>query len=182
MTSEGCEMKRTLLLPTTTLIVLPAGKMDGSRLLDRSASSSQLVLVGVLSATAAALAVLSVQAATSTLRRSPPLTAEEERARKVQQELDQYVAQAAGPTAVKRKMSEVIIREALARNYVFFPDGGMDKIRESFVIVVGLGGVGSAAATMLVRSGVGKIRLIDFDQVSLSSLNVSACPTDIAAH
>lgn len=28
-------------------------------------------------------------------------------------------------------------------------------------------------ATMLVRSGVGKIRLIDFDQVTLSSLNVS---------
>lgn len=29
------------------------------------------------------------------------------------------------------------------------------------------------AATMLARSGVGKIRIIDFDQVSLSSLNVS---------
>lgn len=37
--------------------------------------------------------------------------------------------------------------------------------------VVGLGGVGSHCANMLVRSGVGRIRLIDFDQVSLSSLN-----------
>ena len=32
----------------------------------------------------------------------------------------------------------------------------------------------SAAATMLVRSGVQKIRLIDHDQVSVSSLNVSS--------
>ncbi len=36
---------------------------------------------------------------------------------------------------------------------------------------MGLGGVGSHCANMLVRSGVGKIRLIDFDQVTLSSLN-----------
>jgi hypothetical protein len=73
----------------------------------------------------------------------------------------------------RKKTNEVIIRESLARNYVFFGEEGMEKIRSSYVIVVGLGGVGSAAATMLVRSGVRKIRLIDFDQVSLSSLNVS---------
>jgi tRNA A37 threonylcarbamoyladenosine dehydratase len=41
----------------------------------------------------------------------------------------------------------------------------------AFVVVVGLGGVGSHAANMLVRSGIGRIRLIDFDQVTLSSLN-----------
>lgn len=85
----------------------------------------------------------------------------------------------------KRKTSEVIIREALARNYVYFGEEGMKSIRESFVIIVGLGGVGSAVATMLVRSGVGRVRLIDFDQVSLSSLNVIlpapfASPADAA--
>lgn len=47
----------------------------------------------------------------------------------------------------------------------------MNAVRDKFVVVVGLGGVGSAAAVMLVRSGIRKIRLIDFDQVSLSSLN-----------
>ena len=36
---------------------------------------------------------------------------------------------------------------------------------------MGLGGVGSHAAQMLARSGVAKLRLIDFDQVTLSSLN-----------
>ena len=39
------------------------------------------------------------------------------------------------------------------------------------MVVVGLGGVGSHAAHMLLRSGVGKLRLIDFDQVTLSTLN-----------
>ena len=43
--------------------------------------------------------------------------------------------------------------------------------------VVGLGGVGSHCANMLVRSGVGKVRLIDFDQVTLSSLNRHAVCT-----
>lgn len=40
-----------------------------------------------------------------------------------------------------------------------------------YIYLTLLGGVGSWAASMLVRSGVGKIRIIDFDQVSLSSLN-----------
>ncbi|TPX50448.1 hypothetical protein SeMB42_g02252 [Synchytrium endobioticum] len=66
---------------------------------------------------------------------------------------------------------EMLIREQLTRNYSFLGDERMFKIRKSFVIVVGLGGVGSHAAHMLVRSGVERIRLIDFDQVTLSSLN-----------
>jgi tRNA threonylcarbamoyladenosine dehydratase len=37
--------------------------------------------------------------------------------------------------------------------------------------------VGSHAAQMLVRAGVGKVRLVDFDQVSLSSLNRHAVAT-----
>ncbi|EPQ27770.1 uncharacterized protein PFL1_04515 [Pseudozyma flocculosa PF-1] len=70
---------------------------------------------------------------------------------------------------------ESLIREQLSRNYSFLGDQGMEHIRNSFVIVVGAGGVGSWAALMLLRSGVGKLRLIDFDQVSLSSLNRHAC-------
>lgn len=38
-------------------------------------------------------------------------------------------------------------------------------------------GVGSHAAHMLLRSGVGRLRLIDFDQVTLSSLNRHATAT-----
>ena len=42
---------------------------------------------------------------------------------------------------------------------------------EPLVVVVGLGGVGSHAAHLLLRGGVRRLRLVDFDQVSLSSLN-----------
>ncbi|EGV59993.1 hypothetical protein CANTEDRAFT_116018 [Yamadazyma tenuis ATCC 10573] len=66
---------------------------------------------------------------------------------------------------------EELIAEQLARNYAFLGEEGMDKFRKQNIVVVGAGGVGSWAATMLVRSGVGKIRIIDFDQVTLSSLN-----------
>ncbi|KAI3484955.1 hypothetical protein L1887_51846 [Cichorium endivia] len=72
---------------------------------------------------------------------------------------------------------ESLIREQLSRNYSFLGEEGMGAIRNAFVIVVGAGGVGSWAALMLLRSGVSKLRLIDFDQVSLSSLNRHACAT-----
>ena len=54
---------------------------------------------------------------------------------------------------------------------------GFDRLRNAFVIVIGLGGVGSHAAQALVRSGIGKLRLIDFDEVSWSSLNRNALAT-----
>ena len=47
----------------------------------------------------------------------------------------------------------------------------LNKFQQSHVVVVGLGGVGSWAAEALVRSGVGKITLIDFDHVSVSNTN-----------
>jgi len=57
--------------------------------------------------------------------------------------------------------------EVWSRNKTFFGDDGFADIRGSFVVVVGLGGVGSHAAHMLARSGVGAMRVIDFDQVNL---------------
>ncbi|KIJ63561.1 hypothetical protein HYDPIDRAFT_175919 [Hydnomerulius pinastri MD-312] len=72
---------------------------------------------------------------------------------------------------------EDLIKEQLARNYAFFGDEGMARVRAGTVVVVGCGGVGSWAAVMLVRSGVSKIRLVDFDYVTLSSLNRHATAT-----
>lgn len=65
----------------------------------------------------------------------------------------------------------------MARNRVFLTDDGLAKLRNAFVIVVGCGGVGSHATAALARSGCAKIRLIDFDQVTLSSLNRHAVAT-----
>ena len=70
-----------------------------------------------------------------------------------------------------------LILEQLARNRVFLKDDGLKKLRNAFVIVVGCGGVGSHAVAALARSGCGKLRLIDFDQVTLSSLNRHAVAT-----
>lgn len=67
--------------------------------------------------------------------------------------------------------------EQFVRNEQFFGADGQSKIRGSRVIVVGVGGVGSHCAVTLARSGVGAIRLIDFDRVTVSSLNRHASAT-----
>ncbi|KAF8329098.1 uncharacterized protein EI90DRAFT_2924648 [Cantharellus anzutake] len=76
---------------------------------------------------------------------------------------------------VTPQFDDDLIREFLARNYAFFGSQAMNKVRCASVVIVGCGGVGSWAALMLLRSGVSNIRLIDFDLVSLSSLNRHAC-------
>ena len=54
------------------------------------------------------------------------------------------------------------------------PLGGGSAIGHPLVIIIGLGGVGSHTANLLLRGGVRRLRLIDFDQVTLSSLNRNA--------
>ena len=67
---------------------------------------------------------------------------------------------------------EVLKAEQLTRNRAFLGAATLDILmKDTFVIIVGCGGVGSHAAHMLVRSGISNIRLIDFDLVTLSSLN-----------
>lgn len=79
--------------------------------------------------------------------------------------------------AASTQYDDSLMREQLARNFAFLGDDAMKNLKEAFVIVVGLGGVGSHTALSLIRSGVGHVRLIDFDQVSLSSLNRHAVAT-----
>lgn len=47
----------------------------------------------------------------------------------------------------------------------------MKKLMESHVMVIGLGGVGSWAAESIVRSGVGKVTLVDFDEICVTNFN-----------
>ncbi|RKP38054.1 hypothetical protein BJ085DRAFT_19778 [Dimargaris cristalligena] len=72
---------------------------------------------------------------------------------------------------------EFLVREQLARNIAFLGEDGVARLRRARVVVVGAGGVGSWATVMLARSGVEYIRVIDFDQVTLSSLNRHAVAT-----
>jgi tRNA A37 threonylcarbamoyladenosine dehydratase len=52
-----------------------------------------------------------------------------------------------------------------------FGDSAMARLQNTHVVVVGLGGVGSHAAESLVRSGVGKVTLVDFDLVCVTNVN-----------
>ncbi|MCL5255959.1 MAG: ThiF family adenylyltransferase, partial [Gammaproteobacteria bacterium] len=48
---------------------------------------------------------------------------------------------------------------------------GAIALQNLHLVVIGLGGVGSWAAEALARSGVGKLTLIDMDEVCLSNVN-----------
>jgi tRNA threonylcarbamoyladenosine dehydratase len=50
-------------------------------------------------------------------------------------------------------------------------DTAMHRLRDAHVLVVGLGGVGSYAVEGLVRSGVGRLTLVDFDVVCVTNTN-----------
>ena len=47
----------------------------------------------------------------------------------------------------------------------------MEKLANASVLIIGIGGVGSFAAEAIARSGVGRIALMDGDDVSESNLN-----------
>ena len=50
-------------------------------------------------------------------------------------------------------------------------DDKMKRLMNSHVMVIGLGGVGSWAAESIARSGVGKITIVDFDEVCITNFN-----------
>ena len=52
-----------------------------------------------------------------------------------------------------------------------FGKDGQEKLKKAKVVVAGCGGLGSPAAIYLAAAGVGTIRIIDHDKVSLSNLN-----------
>ena len=47
---------------------------------------------------------------------------------------------------------------------------GQQKLLESHVLLIGLGGLGSPVAMYLAAAGIGHLTLVDFDTVDLSNL------------
>ena len=62
------------------------------------------------------------------------------------------------------------MNERLIRSELLLGKEGIKKLQDSFVVIVGLGAVGSYVVEALARSGVGRIRIVDFDKI---------CPTNI---
>ena len=52
-----------------------------------------------------------------------------------------------------------------------FGEEGQRKLKDSHVVIVGIGGLGCASATYLTAAGVGHITIVDSDIVELSDLN-----------
>lgn len=73
---------------------------------------------------------------------------------------------------VPNSMENLISREELDRAFdARFPKAVKEKLAAAKVAVAGLGGLGSNIAVMLARSGVGHLRLVDFDTVDTTNLN-----------
>ncbi len=58
-----------------------------------------------------------------------------------------------------------------SRTEILFGETAMQKLKSSHVAVFGVGGVGGYTVEALVRSGIGRITLVDPDEVGLSNIN-----------
>jgi molybdopterin/thiamine biosynthesis adenylyltransferase len=70
----------------------------------------------------------------------------------------------------------MLSRKELDRYYrqIIFPDfdeRGQKKLKNSHVLIAGVGGLGSLSSTYLTRAGIGHITIVDNDHVELSDLN-----------
>ncbi|XP_066318447.1 ubiquitin-like modifier-activating enzyme 5 isoform X2 [Miscanthus floridulus] len=57
-----------------------------------------------------------------------------------------------------------------------------ERIRDYSVAIVGIGGVGSVAAEMLNRCGIGRLLLYDYDTVELANMNSTVGAKTVAKH
>jgi adenylyltransferase/sulfurtransferase len=69
-------------------------------------------------------------------------------------------------------LSREAIGEKYSRQTLFAPIGeqGQQRLLASSVVIVGCGAIGAAAAGLLVRAGVGRVRILDRDFVEPSNL------------
>lgn len=59
----------------------------------------------------------------------------------------------------------------LQRTELLIGSDNLEKLKNSNIIVFGLGGVGGAAVESLVRAGIGNLSIVDFDTVDKTNLN-----------
>ncbi|RZJ68269.1 MAG: tRNA threonylcarbamoyladenosine dehydratase [Flavobacterium sp.] len=57
------------------------------------------------------------------------------------------------------------------RAELLFKPEGLENLKKSNILIVGLGGVGSFAAEFIARAGVGKMTIVDGDVVDITNIN-----------
>jgi tRNA A37 threonylcarbamoyladenosine dehydratase len=73
-------------------------------------------------------------------------------------------------TALPKRTAQRVPRR-FERNARLFGAQGVEALAKAHVMVFGLGGVGSWAAEALARGGIGRLTLVDFDQVCITNVN-----------
>ena len=63
------------------------------------------------------------------------------------------------------------MKEQFARTELIIGEDGTEKLRNSSVLLFGVGGVGSYVAEALARAGVGTLTLVDNDIVDVTNIN-----------
>ena len=58
-----------------------------------------------------------------------------------------------------------------ARTALILGEDGIEKLKNSHVLVIGVGGVGSFCVEALVRAGVGNITIVDYAEVEVMDIN-----------
>jgi len=62
-------------------------------------------------------------------------------------------------------------QHSLSRTELLIGKDGLDKLRNSKVVVLGVGGVGSYTIEALARAGIGELIIVDDDTICLTNLN-----------
>eukprot|EP00123_Amoebidium_parasiticum_P003280 comp14571_c0_seq1/m.10834 comp14571_c0_seq1/g.10834 ORF comp14571_c0_seq1/g.10834 comp14571_c0_seq1/m.10834 type:complete len:404 (-) comp14571_c0_seq1:175-1386(-) len=96
----------------------------------------------------------------------------EEEVRQLRQSLSE--SQAPARPKVENMSAEVVATNPYSRLMALKRMGivkDYESIRQYTVAIVGVGGVGSVAAEMLTRCGIGKLILFDYDNVELANMN-----------
>ncbi|MCQ2085988.1 MAG: ThiF family adenylyltransferase [archaeon] len=70
------------------------------------------------------------------------------------------------------------VNSVLDRTRILLGDSGIQRLRNSFAVIAGIGAVGGYAFEGLVRAGVGHIRVIDPDIFSETDINRQILATD----
>jgi tRNA A37 threonylcarbamoyladenosine dehydratase len=75
------------------------------------------------------------------------------------------------PETLQPQENKYVLHRRFDRMGRLVGDVAMEKLFRTHVMVIGLGGVGSWAAESLARSGVGRLTIVDFDEICITNAN-----------